>query len=42
MEVLVKSLKEHFVFFALSDNDLEIIINSMFYCEVEDGNYVFK
>lgn len=42
LEMVTKFLKEHFVFFSLCQDDLEIICNSMFYCEVEDNNYIFK
>ena len=40
-ELIQKCLKEHFVFWALSPEELEIITNALFYCEVRDAQYVF-
>lgn len=41
LQLIVKSLKSHSVFYALSDNELEYIVRKMFYCEVTNGNFVF-
>ena len=42
LQLIVQSLKAHFVFYALSDSELEYIVRKMFYCEVANGNFVFK
>lgn len=39
---LMDSLKNHFVFFNLSETQLEKIVNKMFYCEVNANDFVFK
>jgi len=42
LELIVQSLKGHSVFYALTDGELEYIVRKMFYCEVANGNFVFK
>ncbi|KRX11142.1 Protein kinase-like domain [Pseudocohnilembus persalinus] len=42
LQLIVQSLKGHFVFYALSDSELEYIVRKMFYCEVANGQYIFK
>lgn len=39
---LMDALKNHFVFYNLSETQLEKIVNKMFYCEVKANDYVFK
>lgn len=40
--LIIRSLKSHFVFFALSQEELEFFVQKMFYCEVNEGEYIFK
>lgn len=30
------------MFYALSDSDMEFVVQKMFYCEVKNDQYVFK
>jgi len=39
---IIKSLKQHFFFNNLSEDDLEMVISKMFYASVEKESYVFK
>lgn len=38
----MKSFKNHFVFFSLSEIAIEGLMEEMFYCYVEEGSYIFK
>lgn len=40
-DLIMNSLRNHYVFYALTDEELEFIIQKMFYCENTD-EYVFK
>lgn len=39
---IIQCLKKHFMFYNLSDLELENIVNKMFYCQCEKDEYVFK
>eukprot|EP01017_Pseudomicrothorax_dubius_P018366 TRINITY_DN2034_c0_g3_i3.p1 TRINITY_DN2034_c0_g3~~TRINITY_DN2034_c0_g3_i3.p1 ORF type:complete len:734 (-),score=140.48 TRINITY_DN2034_c0_g3_i3:35-2236(-) len=39
---MVTNLRKHFVFYNLSDNELQNFVPRMFYCEVEEGEFIFK
>jgi len=39
---IINCLKNHFVFYNLTENELENIVSKMFYCEVGPNEYIFK
>ena len=40
--LVLTCLKNHFIFYNLSENELENIKDKMFYCNINEGDYVFK
>jgi cGMP-dependent protein kinase 1 len=40
--VILTCLKNHFIFYNLSENELENIKDKMYYCSIVEGDYVFK
>lgn len=40
--LILTCLKNHFIFYNLSENELENIKEKMFYCNINEGDYVFK
>lgn len=39
---IINALKSHFVFYNLSESELELIVEKMFYCELGPKEFVFK
>ena len=35
--LIIKCLRSHFVFYALSESELEYIVHKMYYCEQDDA-----
>lgn len=40
--MIVNCLKNHFIFYNLSESELENIKEKMYYCDVEEGKFVFE
>jgi cGMP-dependent protein kinase 1 len=40
--LILGCLKNHFIFYNLSESELENIKEKMYYCTVEDGAFVFE
>ena len=40
--LILGCLKNHFIFYNLSENELENIKEKMFFCEIEEGDFVFQ
>ncbi|CAK67909.1 unnamed protein product (macronuclear) [Paramecium tetraurelia] len=39
---IIQSLKLHFIFYNLSEEELTQVANKMFYCEAQSGTYLFR
>ncbi|CAK66144.1 unnamed protein product (macronuclear) [Paramecium tetraurelia] len=42
IDLIIKSFKNHFVFFSLPQDSLQQLIENMFYCTIKAGEFVFK
>ncbi|CAD8213308.1 unnamed protein product [Paramecium octaurelia] len=42
VDLIIKSFKNHFVFFSLPQDSLQKLIENMFYCTIKAGEFVFK
>lgn len=40
--LILSCLKNHFIFYNLSENELENIKDKMFYCSILEGDFVFQ
>ncbi|KAL4509200.1 hypothetical protein ABPG72_018131 [Tetrahymena utriculariae] len=42
IKFIITCLRNHFVFYNLQDNQLETLVNEMFYCELQEGEIIIK
>ncbi|KAL4507522.1 hypothetical protein ABPG73_012210 [Tetrahymena malaccensis] len=42
IKFIITCLRNHFVFYNLQDNQLETLVNEMFYCELQEGETIIK
>lgn len=42
IQFILTCLKNHFIFYNLSEAELENIVNKMFFCEMRTNEFIFK